>query len=311
MSPNPNIAETPEAHPAFPPTVVNRRPRTAGRTIRVVVFNARTGSRFEGILACLRRPPLDRADVILLCEADWRLERSAGREIAAELAAALGMSFAYGPEFALGDARRATSFIGNAILCAQPLDEVRGIALPRFSSSWRRVSLVGAPRALIASARFGRRRITIGLAHLNSRCAPARRAEQMAVFMSAFEPTGPAIVGGDWNTTTMELATPAALATVAARMAMTPRRFRYPQRYEPLFAELARAGFAADGANHAGAPTFTFARAIPPPMRPKLDWIAARELAPAPGSARVIPARPGWFAGRVSDHDFVICDFSV
>lgn len=300
-----------DPHPAFEPIVVNRAPRAAGRTARVVVFNARFGSRLNGILACFRRPPLDRAEVILLCEADWRLARSGGREIAAELAGALGLSFAYVPEFAMGAARPREAFIGNAILCAQPLEDVRGIVLPRFSSSWRRVSLVGAPRAITASARFGGRRIAIGLAHLNSRCAPALRARQMAVFMNAFDPRGPAIIGGDWNTTTVELATPAALAMVAARMALRPRRFRYPQPYEPLFDEIARRGFAIDGANRAGAPTFTFARAIPPPLRPKLDWIAARDLSAISGSARVIPARPGWRAVRVSDHDFVICDFAV
>lgn len=300
-----------DPYPAFAPIVVNRPPRAAGRTARVVVFNARFGSRLNGILACFRRPPLDRADVVLLCEADWRLERSGGREIAAELASALGLSFAYVPEFAMGAAGPREALIGNAILCTQPLEDVRGIVLPRFSSTWRRVSLAGAPRAITASARFGGRRIALGLAHLNSRCAPALRARQMAVFMNALDPGEPAIVGGDWNTTTMELATPASLVMVAARMALRPRRFRYPQPYEPLFDELARRGFATDGANCAGAPTFTFARAIPPPMRPKLDWIAVRDLSAISGSARVVPARPGWRAVRVSDHDFVVCDFAV
>ena len=81
-------AEIPQEIPNFEPTIVNRPARAAKRTLKTVVFNARTGARFDGILACLRRPPLADADVIMLCEADWRMRRSAGREIAADLAAA-------------------------------------------------------------------------------------------------------------------------------------------------------------------------------------------------------------------------------
>ena len=59
-------------NPAVRTTIVNRPARAAQRTLKTVVFNARTGARFDGILACLRRPPLADADVIMLCEADWR-----------------------------------------------------------------------------------------------------------------------------------------------------------------------------------------------------------------------------------------------
>ena len=52
-------------------------------------------------------------------------------------------------------------------------------------------------------------------------------------------------------------------------------------------------------------------RAIPPALRPKLDWIALRELQAVPHSARVIPARSSFFAPRVSDHDFVMCDVQL
>ncbi len=121
------------------------------------------------------------------------------------------------------------------------------------------------------------------------------------------DPSGPIILGGDFNTTTTELGTPSAFAMVAAQIALRPLRFRYPERYEPLFEDLARAGFKTKAANVLGKPTFTFSRAIPPALRPKLDWIALRGLEPEPGSARVIPARASFFGRRVSDHDFVMC----
>src|SRR6202789_2756972 len=82
--------------PSFATTIVNRPARAFQSTIKTVLFNARSGARFEGILACLRRPPLAGADVIILCEADGRTRRSFNREVAAELAAALELSFVYG-----------------------------------------------------------------------------------------------------------------------------------------------------------------------------------------------------------------------
>ena len=119
---------------------------------------------------------------------------------------------------------------------------------------------------------------------------------------------GAVILGGDFNTTTTDLYAPWGMAMVAVQMATRPWRFRYPEPYEPLFAELARGGFKVRGANVPGKPTFTFSRAIPPALRPKLDWIALRGLEPMPGSARVVAARESFFGPRVSDHDFVMCE---
>jgi hypothetical protein len=119
------------------------------------------------------------------------------------------------------------------------------------------------------------------------------------------------ILAGDFNTTTTELETPSAFAMIAAQIALRPWRFRYPEQYEPLFQDLARAGFKIEGANAPGKPTFTFSRVIPPWLRPKLDWIALRGLEPVAGSARVIPARTSFFGRRVSDHDFVMCEVQL
>jgi len=303
------VDEKSENTPAFDTTIVNRPARVARGTIKAVVFNARTGAHFDGIISCLRRPPLVDADVIMLCEADWKTRRSSGREIAADLAAELGMSFAYGPEFA---ARRSAgaepAFLGNAILCSVPLADTRMIALPRGVITRRYARLLGQPRALVATAVFGSCPITIVVAHLHSRWDPAGRARQMATVIEGIAPDGPTILGGDFNTTTTRLDRVSAFAMVAVRMALRPRRFRYPERFEPLFEHLRQADFEIEGANVAGKPTFTFHPAIPPPLRPKLDWIALRELQAVPRSARVIAARSSFFGPRVSDHDFVMCD---
>ena len=65
-------------------------------------------------------------------------------------------------------------------------------------------------------------------------------------------------------------------------MLFNSKRFRHPHAHEPLLARLGEAGFEMRGANVEGRPTFTFARTVPPWMRPKLDWIALRGLKPVP-----------------------------
>jgi hypothetical protein len=191
-----------------------------------------------------------------------------------------------------------------------PLSDVKIITLPGFRLRRHRIRLIGEPRGLAVRAIFNGQPVTIAVAHLNSRARPAERAMQMAAMIDGLPAQGRVIFGGDWNSTTARLGGPRDGLLLAARTIMRPWRLRYPAPYEPMFAHLARAGYALEGANCAGVPTFTFARALPPPLRPKLDWIAYRDMAPLPGSARVVAPRVALFGRRMSDHDFVICDFA-
>ena len=131
------------------------------------------------------------------------------------------------------------------------------------------------------------------------------RARRWRTYLDEFPKDGPAIFGGDLNSTTVELKRPSSFARVSATMLINPSRFRNPQRYEPMFERLAAAGFEIDGANAPGRPTFTFSRAIPALFRPRLDWIALRGVRPAKGSAQVVTAREAFAARRFSDHDFI------
>lgn len=301
--------------PAFKPIVSNRAERHLPGPLRVTLFNARGGVHLEGIAACLARPPLNRSSIILLCESDWGTERTDRREIASELAERLQMSFAYVPEFGrpAGDGTH-QSFFGNAILSTVPLENVRAVAMPlpapeMVSRVLRR--RVGLPAGLIVRARFGGRDVTFGVAHLASHCDPFERERQMATYMAEFPPHGPAIFGGDLNTTTTELMTMGALLRTCARMLITPWRFHSPQRYEPLFERIFERGLTIEGVNVPRRPTFTFSRAVPTMFRPKLDWIATRGLRSVPRSAAVISARPSFFSARVSDHDFVTVELEL
>ena len=80
--------------------------------------------------------------------------------------------------------------------------------------------------------------MTVGLAHLHSRTAPAERARQLATYLESFPATGRAVFGGDLNTTTTELSSWAHLRATARDMIANPGRFRMPQAYEPLFEHL-------------------------------------------------------------------------
>jgi endonuclease/exonuclease/phosphatase family metal-dependent hydrolase len=301
------FAEERPAHAAGP-IVVNRPARGEQQLLKVVAFNAQGGGSLKEIVERLRRPPLNRPDVILLSEMDWRMRRSGGRETAAELAAELALSFAYVGEFGM---RRAAgepgSFIGNAILSSRPLTEVRALPMPRMFSGRRVRRMFGTPAGLAATIVVNRRPISLGIAHLNSRWNPAGRALQMTQYLEAFPSDGAAIIGGDFNTTTWDLRSPAALIKVAALSLIGFRRFRYPQKWEPLFERLRQIGFETRGANLCGRPTFTPSGFIPSFVRPKLDWLALRQLRPVIGSAAVVPARRAPWRRRFSDHDFIMC----
>jgi endonuclease/exonuclease/phosphatase family metal-dependent hydrolase len=315
----PMPAESPRKSHRFEPIVENRPATLAPGPLRVVAFNAQGGTRFEGILRCLSREPLRSASVLLLSEIDFGTGRSGNRKVALELANALGMSCAYVPEFGLIAPDGVTrAYLGNAILARAPMDEVIAIPLPkvsnrepRFPRSLAQFRREGSQVAIVATIKVRDKTVHLSVAHLDSRAHPSGRDLQMAAMLEGFPIDGPAIFGGDLNTTTVELIDPASFPIVMREMLFNSRRFRHPRIHEPLLARLGAAGFEVGGANADGRATFTFSRVIPPWMRPKLDWLALRGLQPVPGSAMVLPARPGFFAPRVSDHDFIAVDVAM
>jgi hypothetical protein len=222
------------------------------------------------------------------------------------------MSFAYIGEFGIPNrSDQPISFVGNAILSNWPLADVRVLPLAKTASGRRVLRLLGTPAGLAVRVTPNRQSIALGVAHLNSRWTPSGREFQMRQFLSGFPSDIPAILGGDFNTTTVELSSLASFIKVMTLISLRPNRFRNPQRSEPLFERLRESGFDTAGSNLSGAATFTPSRLVPPVVRPKLDWLAVRGLKPVPGSATVIPARMSLFSPRFSDHDFIMCTVEV
>jgi len=288
------------------------RPAVAGRSVlKVAVFNVAGGADLDAIRRCFMLPPLADAGTLLLCEASWRVPRHAMVEFAPSLAAALRMSFVFVPSFGRVGASGAVRALGNAILCAQPIEDFRAIPLTRPPFRFYRHPLIGAHQGILASVRTGVGRVTMGVVHLERRWDPAGRARQMEDFLRAIGDEARVIIGGDFNTSTLDMDRRWSLLRAAAKIVASPRRFREPQPYEPLFDRMNEHGLSIKGANVAHAPTFTLSRAVPMRWRPKLDWIAARGVAPKEGSAAVVAARTSVLGRRVSDHDFVLCEFGL
>jgi endonuclease/exonuclease/phosphatase family metal-dependent hydrolase len=297
--------------PPFEPMALNRPAVAARSALKVVVLNAAGGADFHAILGCLTRPPLADAGTLMLCEASWRMPRHRWVEFAPGLAEALKMSFAFLPSFGRVTDGGEVRALGNAILCAQPLDDFRAVALAKPPNRFQARRLKGVHQGLLASIGVNGRRVALGVAHLERIWDPQGRARQMEDFLGAIGDDAPVIIGGDFNTTTVDMDRRWQMLRACAAIALSPGRFHRPQAHEPLFDRIEAHGFSIEGANVPGVPTFTLSGLVPRRWRPKLDWIAARGIRPVDGSAAVVPARTSAFGRRVSDHDFVLCEFRL
>ena len=157
----------------------------------VVTYNVHmeTASR---IARGLSGPWLRRADVIMLQEIESHDREHLSR--AGQLAARLGMSYAYAPGYGL----RGGGSHGVAILSRWPLGDLELIELPRehvvFNSA-RRV-------ALGVTVAYPGRAVRVYNVHLDNRINPSDRRRQLAPVLAAAAERAdlPVIVAGDMNT---------------------------------------------------------------------------------------------------------------
>jgi len=297
--------------PPFDPMALNRPAIAARSALKIAVLNVAGGANLDAIAACLMRPPLADVGALMVCEASWRMPRHKSVEFAPALAAALKMSFVFLPSFGRIDSRNGMRALGNAILSARPLDDFQAIELPKPPNISKQLYLAGIHQGLLASINVDGRQVTLGVVHLERVWDPEGRNLQMESFLSGIGDKRPIIIGGDFNTTTLDMDRRWGVSRAAAALVWHPKRFREPRAREPLFDRIREHGFSLEGANLPAVPTFTLGRWVPPIWRPKLDWIAARGIQPVKGSAAVVPARTSLMGRRVSDHDFVLCEFRL
>ncbi len=180
--------------------------------IRLICWNIERGQRFEAVLAALEAQP---GDLLLLQEVDSHTRRSGNRDVAAQLAARLGLAFVFAPEFLeLGQrVRGADALQGQATLTRLPVNRARLLRHRDQHPSWHPKPYL--PRWAIFQPRHGGRVALVtehetpwGLLvaynlHLESRGPESLRLSQMREVIedAARYPAQTAIViAGDLNT---------------------------------------------------------------------------------------------------------------
>jgi hypothetical protein len=231
------------------------------RVARAVAWNIERGIRAEGVIQALRdRPELASGEVFFLSEVDFGMARTRNRFVAADIAEALGLHYAFVPCYlalskgngmekqAQGENRE--SLHGNALL-PNGKDKMRGAE-----------KRIGSQRAVIADVDHPAGVFRAVALHLDAHSSQRHRHRQMTLVMDHLDtlPPLPTLIGGDWNTTTHDASR--ALFSILGyvrRVAMGVRRvvqfhYPYPERWfeRRLFGDLERRGYDYRNLNIAG-----------------------------------------------------------
>ena len=183
---------------------------------RVVAWNVERGTRFEEQVDALKSDPrIAGCDVLLITEADAGMARSGNRMVAEDLARELGMAQVFAPCYlALGkgsgverDAAGVNRFAlhGNAVLSRYPIRDARALALPNgVDKMAHREKRLGRQAAVVATVGFPGHSVQAVSVHLNAQSTQRHRFHQMRRVLDQLDPSLPAVIGGDWNTSTYD-----------------------------------------------------------------------------------------------------------
>jgi endonuclease/exonuclease/phosphatase family metal-dependent hydrolase len=315
--------------------------------VRAVHWNIEHGNGYPQVEQALRtHPPLAGADLLTLNEVDLGMARAANRDVAAELAAALGLHAAWAPLFlettsgrhddasASAGRENQESLFGLAILSRWPIGETRIVELPGPEAYEFDVErMYGRHIALVATIERPQASFVAASVHLEVHRTRRHRAAQMRVLLQALhEETRPVLLGGDLNSSTFERGRWRDALAGAAVLASWPggllrRRLLWPDRgraREPLFDALREAAFEWERFTDRR-PTLhlQFAR-LPesrgplasPPARPLMRWAERRAHLKLDwlagrgwhaGRGATVPGLDG--PGRASDHAPLVAEF--
>lgn len=180
---------------------------------RFVAWNIERGSQLVRQLEQLRsHPGLKDADVLLLTETDVGMARSGNVDIARTMAAELGMCYTFVPCYLslvkgsgverLVDGENEIGLHGNAILSRYPLRDIRAVhmenGIDKVASNEKRL---GSQTSITATIDLPQSPLATASIHLCAQSSREHRVLQMRQILDAL-PAGPAVIGGDWNTST-------------------------------------------------------------------------------------------------------------
>jgi endonuclease/exonuclease/phosphatase family metal-dependent hydrolase len=181
---------------------------------RFVAWNVERGAQFDGQVDALRTHPYLRdADVLLLTETDAGMVRSGNRNVARDLARALGMHYAFVPcylNLTKGSGieqdlpgENELGLHGNALLSRYPLANVRRIFLENgVDIMASREKRIGRQAAVAADICFPNLTVTALSVHLDAHSTQRHRYLQLRDVLDSIGGAQAVVVGGDWNTST-------------------------------------------------------------------------------------------------------------
>lgn len=283
---------------------------------RIVFWNA---ERLKYLTPSIAVLGATKANAYLLCELDLGMARSGNIHTTASLAQDLGAGYIFAVEFVelgLGDARErhwhmgetnAGGLHGAGLMSRHVLQRPRLLRL-ETSGRWfdgkfgeRRV---GGRIAIMAELEVGGKPVLLVSVHYESHTGPEDRLAQTRLLLDDIDrsnPGQPVLIGGDFNTNTLDRANQESPKHVQQLLRDDPLRLTYPMAYEPMFEELHRRDYDWENCNVMGTPTQR-TRPDGTPQEPlgRIDWFFSRGLACS--DPAVIPAVDE--AGiAISDHE--------
>ena len=300
---------------------------TDGDVIRAAAWNIERGTIFDGILTALREHPgLADRDVYHLTELDHGMARSGNRFVARDLAAALGLNYAFAPVYialqkgsgveAGVEGENTLSLHGLATFSTWPMANIHAVPLPNGKDKMKGIEKrLGWLRALIADVPHPAGTFRAVTVHLDAHCSREHRRRQMKIILDHLDtlPPLPTVIGGDLNTTTFNSqSSTRAILGYWRRVLMGPKRVAtkhlpHPQRYfeRPLFRELKSRGYEWRQLNEVGVGTLHYHVASIEKNTNLRDWVPAWCFPFIFWAANRVGGRVSgrldWFAGRGID----------
>lgn len=255
-----------------------RSPAPAKESYRFLAWNIERGIHFDAQLDQLKTHAyLASCDVLLLTETDVGMARSANHAVAQEFARELGMHYAFAPcylSLVKGsgverhvEGENQLALHGNAVLSRYPLRDVQPIHLAngkdKMAGGEKRL---GRQTAVSAEIEFPNGSVRVVSLHLDAQSTQRHRRDQMRDILDWLPGEGPAVIGGDWNTSTYNSSSAfPAIMGFWLRVLMGPdnvirNHYLHPyNRFErELFELIEERGFDYRGANALGVRTTSY-----------------------------------------------------
>ena len=184
----------------------------AGVTIRVAAWNIERGIQLDGVLEVLSSDPtLAASELLLLTEVDYGMARTANRHVAREIAAGLGVHYAFAPCYlalnkgagveAEAEGENTLALHGNAIMSRFPLRNAHTLALPNGKDKMvGREKRLGSQHAIIADVDHPLGTFRTVALHMDAHSSQRHRHRQMRMLLDhleGLEPRLPVLIGGE------------------------------------------------------------------------------------------------------------------